>query len=84
MGSNEINIDFFENCVLKKNNQYPNLYILSNQYKKFDRSGTALIKISIFDKEERGTIQKDRYIVNQVLKVLMEVKSVEEKKSINR
>ena len=37
MGSNEINIDFFENCVLKKNNQYPNLYILFkkwNQKKK--------------------------------------------------
>jgi len=82
MGSNEINIDFFENCVLKKNNQYPNLYILSNQYKKFDHSGTALIKISIFDKEERGTIQKDRYIVNQVLKVLMEVKEVKEKKAL--
>ena len=82
MGSNEINIDFFENCVLKKNNQYPNLYILSNQYKKFDRSGTALIKISIFDKEERGTIKKDRDIVNQVLKVLMTDKSVEEKKAL--
>ena len=76
----EINIDFFENCVLKKNDQYPYLYILSKQYKRYDPYGIALIKISIFDNKERGTIQIDRKKVNQVLEILMKDITVDEKK----
>ena len=72
MGSNDtnINIDIFENCVIKYNANYPYYYILSNGYRSIDHNGTALTKISIFDKE-RGTIKEDRKKINEILKILM-------------
>ena len=72
MGSNDINIniDTFENCVIKYNANYPYYYILSNGYRSIDHNGTALTKISIFDKE-KGTIKEDRKKINEILKILM-------------
>ena len=72
MGSNDINIniDIFENCVIKHNENHPHYYILSNGYRSIDHNGTALTKISIFDKE-RGTIKEDRKKINEILKILM-------------
>ena len=77
-----INLDIFENYVLKYNKDYPEYYILSPSYKKkIDPKGTALIKLSIFDKN-RGTVNKDRKIIIEILKILQTNLKVEEKKEL--
>ena len=77
-----INLDIFENYVLKYNKDYPEYYIRSPSYKKkIDPEGTALIKLSIFDKN-RGTVNKDRKIIIEILKILQSNLSVEEKKEL--
>ena len=81
MENNYANLDIFENCVLKEDKQHPKYYILSNSYKLVDPNGTFLSKISIFDKN-RGTVEKDRALVNKILEILMTDKSVQEKKEL--
>ena len=81
MENNYANLDIFENCVLKEDKQHPKYYILSNSYKLVDPNGTFLSKISIFNKN-RGTVEKDRALVNKILEILMTNKTVQEKKEL--
>ena len=76
------NIDFFENCVLKENKNYPGYFILSSYYRKHaDPKRIYLSKLSIFDKD-RGTVKKDKAFIKGVLDILMTDKNPEEKKEL--
>ena len=79
--NNYANLDVFENYVLKEDKQYPYYYILSDNYKRVDPNGIFLSKISIFNKN-RGTVEKDRALVNKILEILMTDKTVQEKKEL--
>ena len=79
MGQQDITPDFFENCVLNRNGQYHQCFILSNEFKKYDVYGTSLIKVSILD-DNRGTVRQDRKLIEDVLAILMTNKSSDEKK----
>ena len=81
MKSTNISLDFFENCVLKQNQQYPYHYILSPYYKSVDPNWTLLINVSILD-EKKGTVAKDREVINGVLNILKTNKTPEEKKKL--
>ena len=72
-------LDTFENIVLNQNSQYPYYYILSPYYTHKDPSGIFLSKISIFSKD-RGTVMKDKQLINEVLKILKTKLTKEEKK----
>ena len=76
------NIDFFENCVLKENKNYPGYFILSSYYRKHaDPKRIYLSKLSIFDKD-RGTVKRDKALIKDVLDILMTDKNPEEKKEL--
>ena len=76
------NIDFFENCVLKENKNYPGYFILSPYYRKHaDPKRIYLSKLSIFDKD-RGTVKKDKAFIKEVLNILMTDKNPYEKKEL--
>lgn len=72
-------LDTFENIVLNQNSQYLYYYILSPYYTHKDPSGIFLSKISIFSKD-RGTVMKDKQLINEVLKILKTKLTKEEKK----
>ena len=55
----EKNIDIFEHHILNENPNYPDHYILSPNFSKFDPEGIYSSKISIFD-INRGTVEKDK------------------------
>ena len=74
----EKNIDIFEHHILNENPNYPDHYILSPNFSKFDPEGIYSSKISIFD-INRGTVEKDKGIIEKVLKTLMTNKPPREK-----
>ena len=72
-------LDIFEKCVLNKDSDY---FILSPYYRThIDPSGIFLSKISIFNKD-RGTVMKDKRLINEVLKILRAKLPPEEKKEL--
>ena len=79
-------LETFENCVIKKNENKEYLYILSNQFYYY-HDQKFLINISIFDNLERGTVKDDKKKVEEILKILKTKDSPEEKtkklKSLN-
>ena len=75
------NIDFFENHVLKENKKKPQYYILNPNYKSKDPYGIFLSHLSIFDKK-RGTVEKDKETINEILKILMTNKPPKEKEQL--
>jgi len=78
---NYCTLEQFENMVMKKDNENENYYILSPYFSWIPKSGIFLNKLSIFDKIERGTISKDKEMVNKILTILKSGKSIEEKTS---
>ena len=64
-------LEFFENNVIKENNFDVSYYILSEYFHYHSKDGTFLIKLSIFDDEKRGTIDKDKKTVKNILDILM-------------
>ena len=74
----EKNLNIFENYILNKNLQYPDYYILSPKFKKFDKDGIFSSKISIFD-INRGTVEQDKKLIDNVLNILMTNKPSKEK-----
>ena len=80
----DLNMDYctleeFENMVLKEDKNNKRYYILSKDYKKYNRR-IFLSNLSIFDKEERGTIKNDKNTVSKILKILKNKKLSTEKK----
>jgi len=59
-----------------KNNYF---YILSSNFNNISNKGILLSHLSIFDKEERGTILHDKKKVHQILDILKSVKYRDEK-----
>ena len=78
---NYCTLEQFENMVMKKDNENEIYYILSPYFSWIPKSGIFLNKLSIFDKIERGTISKDKEMVNKILTILKSGKSIEEKTS---
>ena len=74
-------LEFFENNVIKENNFDVSYYILSEYFHYHSKDGTFLIKLSIFDDEERGTIYKDKKTVKNILDILMNPNLSKDKKS---
>ena len=64
-------LEFFENNVIKENNFDVSYYILSEYFHHHSKDGTFLIKLSIFDDKKRGTIDKDKKTVKNILDILM-------------
>ena len=79
---NFANLETFENYVLNQNSKDPRYYILSPYYRTYiDPSSIFLLKISIFSKD-RGTVMKDKLLINEVLKILKAKITPDEKKEL--
>ena len=69
---NKIKLDLntFENMVMKKSNDNPDLFILSPNFTNIKNNSIILSQLSIFDIEDRGTIRQDKEIINKILTIL--------------
>ena len=80
-----LNLEQFENYVIKENKNFPFYYILSQNFNSINHSSLLLNKVSIFEKTERGTIKEDKNVINVILTILKkkEYSPVEKKQEID-
>ena len=65
-----LNLEDFENKVMKLDEKNKEYYILSPSFYSIYNYRIKLSHISIFDKKERGTIEKDKETVKKILNIL--------------
>ena len=65
-----LNLEDFENKVMKLDEKNKEYYILSPSFYTIHNCRIILSHISIFDKKERGTIEKDKETVKKILNIL--------------
>ena len=63
-------LEDFENFVLQENDKNKNYFILSPHFYSIENSSIFLTHLSIFDKEERGTIRQDKETISKILTIL--------------